>query len=443
MNDSAANPGSTVVRRRKHIRYVGRGAFAYAYFIFPLALFIYANAMVACLRESAGTGLCSLYTDTPWAIGYLVIAAYLYVLFLVHEIGYEQNRDRKRFGAGKTRRVALHYAQSGLASLPQDHHRHVRRAHRANSVFLSGIVAYLSFRFINPPTLVTLGLAGSAFFASEILNCWDKPRTAQAWHDLMYPGDAIDFFVRQTFPPFVPQAMEYSRDNARWLMELSRLVYRHDIEENVPAPQPTRSHFLKQAGFVQRNFFLSQETDTQAMLVESTDDQPYAVLVFRGTEQNPKDMNTDLETGVPSLDQDTAGVHEGFREALDSVWEQIAPELAALRCPVFFTGHSLGAALATLAAARHVPAAVYTFGSPRVGNRAFVDSLGELPVYRIVDDEDIITTVPPESLGYLHAGTLQQLAAPAGKSHFARLRNVCMPVKPLADHTPINYLDRI
>lgn len=265
------------------------------------------------------------------------------------------------------------------------------------------------------------------------------------WEDLLQPGKATDFFARKEFPPFDPEAKSvYSRVNALWLAELSRLVYRHDIEEEDLPPQPTRTRFLKNAGFQQRHFFGSQ--NTQAMLVESVTAPAFAVLVFRGTEQNVSNLITDLEFGILPLNQNAVGMHQGFRKALDSVWNSIERQLAALTCPVFYTGHSLGAALATLAALRHAPRAVYTFASPRVGNEAFAASFGSLPVFRIVDDEDVLTSLPPEILGFRHVGALQLLkgreTGPETVSALAWV-NFSTPPKPLADHAPVNYVDRI
>src|SRR5262249_34460233 len=65
--------------------------------------------------------------------------------------------------------------------------------------------------------------------------------------------------------------------------------------------------------------------------------------------------------------------HLGFTALLDEVWERVNAEARALLPgrQLYLTGHSLGGALATLAAYRFqkagVPVAgVFTFGSPRV-----------------------------------------------------------------------------
>ena len=137
------------------------------------------------------------------------------------------------------------------------------------------------------------------------------------------------------------------------------------------------------------------------------------------------------------------GVHQGFRKALDSVWNSIDKELATLTCPVFYTGHSLGAALATLAALRRAPRALYTFASPRVGNEVFVVSFGSLPIFRIVDDKDALTLLPPEALGFRHVGALQLLTDPTVDSCRDWPKHLSALPKPLADHAPINYVDRI
>jgi triacylglycerol lipase len=271
-------------------------------------------------------------------------------------------------------------------------------------------------------------------------------RNRTTWHDLLHPGDATDFFARRSMPPFDPATSAYNAGNAVWLAELSRLIYRHDKEEEAAPPQPARTRFLEQAGFTQRHFFLSRETNTQAMLVEFAATDPFAVLVFRGSEHHIRDIITDLNIGKHSFGKSTVDVHEGFMRALHSVWHEIVRELDALSCPVFFTGHSLGAALATLATALRPPKATYTFGSPCVGDAAFVASLSGIAhtIHRVVDDADAVPTLPPARFGFRHVGTLHQLAAPAsGEARPSTLGGLFGPPKLLADHAPVNYVDRI
>jgi len=74
--------------------------------------------------------------------------------------------------------------------------------------------------------------------------------------------------------------------------------------------------------------------------------------------------------------------------------------------PVWITGHSLGAALATLAAHRYGAAQVlYSFGSPLVGDAEFRNRF-RATHFRVVNNTDIVTRVPPEALGYRHVGDM-------------------------------------
>lgn len=264
----------------------------------------------------------------------------------------------------------------------------------------------------------------------------------QAWRDLLHPGDATDFFQRVPMPPFEPDAVGYSRANALWLAELSRLVYRHDVKEGAPTPQPSLDAILATANFNKRYFFFDKPTDTQAMLVEHTGTPSYAVLAFRGTEQVLKDLLTDLELGKFTVAGTQKNAHDGFEEALASVWGVIETELKKLpaNCPVFYTGHSLGAALATLAAAKYPPKILYTFGSPQVGNQAFVNSLPDIPIHRVVDDEDVVATLPSAFVNFQHAGLEHKLTAPENE---LSLHHLFDPPKRLDDHAPINYVERI
>jgi triacylglycerol lipase len=71
-------------------------------------------------------------------------------------------------------------------------------------------------------------------------------------------------------------------------------------------------------------------------------------------------------------------VHRGFKKALDAIRKDHYARLESIResgCSIWMAGHSLGAALATLAGDRYEKTrAVYTFGSPGMGNTVFSEN---------------------------------------------------------------------
>jgi triacylglycerol lipase len=264
------------------------------------------------------------------------------------------------------------------------------------------------------------------------------------WDDLRRPGAATDFFARHPMPVFDPTATGFHPGNALWLAEISRIVYRRDVQELNPPPQPARSRFLEDQGLQTLAFFASHEVGAQAMLIHSTGQSTFAVLAFRGTEQTVADYLTDADMGFQTLSRTQVGVHRGFKRAMDALWPEIDAQLAQLSCPVFYTGHSLGAALATLAAARRAPKATYTYGSPRVGNAAFARSVREVPIYRIVHGHDVVTSVPPELMCFQHVGELLHLPREGSEKDLPlseRWEQLTDPPGPMADHAPIHYVD--
>ncbi len=134
------------------------------------------------------------------------------------------------------------------------------------------------------------------------------------------------------------------------------------------------------------------------------------VVVCRGTEPNDwNDIRADLD--LAKVIAETAGrVHRGFKREVDELWPRLELALKNNQRPVWFTGHSLGGAMATISASRcklsHIesnPQALYTFGSPRVGNRRYVEYV-HYEAYRWVNNNDIVARVPPWWLGFRHKG---------------------------------------
>jgi hypothetical protein len=91
---------------------------------------------------------------------------------------------------------------------------------------------------------------------------------------------------------------------------------------------------------------------------------------------------------------DFGQAHGGIVEALERIWNNLKLWLAKdSGLPLAITGHSLGGALAVIAATRvhHLHPAVYTFGQPRVGNKAFsinASALFTKSYFRFVHERD-------------------------------------------------------
>ena len=223
--------------------------------------------------------------------------------------------------------------------------------------------------------------------------------------NLFPPYLNYDYFRNSKRYGFRYNATSFNLINAWWLAEASSLVYAND--------EFVRSRFRK-AGLPEVKLFKNQSTQC---FVANND--KFAIVAFRGTEiwhnkerYDRKNIIADLKTDVDILltNWPKGGkVHRGFKEALEEVWSNLFPYIRKLRdkgCKIWITGHSLGAALATLSADLYGSAqGVYTFGSPRVGNKAFKENF-KVKIYRIVNNHDIVARVPPPGK-YVHVGELK------------------------------------
>lgn len=177
-------------------------------------------------------------------------------------------------------------------------------------------------------------------------------------------------------------------------------------------------------------------------------ESPFAVVAFRGTERDYKDIFADITWLKRTIDYVRRyRVHGGFLSALNQVWghhwdpaglsegdetgrlrftavrqgpegvserlvrwiEEDREEGGDMR--VFLTGHSLGGAQAILAAyrlfneSRIAPTGVYTFGAPRAVGPALASAWpGELAVSRVENGMDAVPMVPLPFMGFRHVG---------------------------------------
>lgn len=154
------------------------------------------------------------------------------------------------------------------------------------------------------------------------------------------------------------------------------------------------------------------------------------IITFRGTDgsqirnwiENLKATQHQVRLDLDGLDLDEledCRVHNGFSRtwyipfrnrtltALDGLIKKYGEE-----GPLYIIGHSAGGATAQLAAMTiklklglediHL----YTFGAPRVGNKAFAKKITDLMMesWRFTHSRDIVPTLPWLSMGFWHSG---------------------------------------
>ncbi|MDD5321962.1 MAG: lipase family protein [Methylococcales bacterium] len=269
---------------------------------------------------------------------------------------------------------------------------------------------------------------------------------------LYHPGDADDFF--QHGPIQIDAAL---------CAEMSRLVYVKD--------KSLLKQYLDRAGF-QLDLAIGYGNGGTQVFIASKPVDNVTVVAFRGTEpDDPSDLFTDANfVFSPWADNSGASlgqVHEGFATALQNndILGKVITCLDSMVPSTRFllTGHSLGAALATLTASRMPSSHLYTFGSCRVGDASFAEAMRIINHIRFVDCCDLVTRVPPKEFGYVHVGSLryidrngQLLESPSEEEINADrlkatawylVRHALLPgtvfSRDLADHAPINYVSGV
>lgn len=282
---------------------------------------------------------------------------------------------------------------------------------------------------------------------------------------LYHPGNASDFFQ---LGPHADWGNE--GDDAALCAEMSRLAYVKDESLVV--------RYLARAGF-QEVLALGYGSGGTQLFIAKKQDANLFVVAFRGTEpDDPSDLFTDADFRQVSWafekNPPMGKVHKGFADALlygdngNNILNKVVGRLGTSMPEkrVLLTGHSLGAALATLAASWMPDASLYTFGSPRVGDNDFAEYMNRVKHARYVDCCDLVTRVPPDKfMGYKHTGALHYITQggevkllqndddpiiesdrdSAAKKYLVdyALFPGTVWVRELADHAPINYVSGV
>ncbi|HEX8240676.1 MAG TPA: lipase family protein [Allosphingosinicella sp.] len=251
--------------------------------------------------------------------------------------------------------------------------------------------------------------------------------------------------------PLFGQSLPWNKDSI--CAELSRLAYiRFEAGDRARLTEA-----LARGGFGEPVCFFHPGADAQGFAASRADGSAW--LAYRGTEP---DRLRSIVSDLRFLPEDWPGggrVHRGFAAAERSLAADVDAWVAGLgEAPLVVTGHSLGAAMATLTAARFAQAELVTFGSPRVGNAQFRRGFEGRQVRRYVDCRDIVEDLPPPGL-FVHLDGERYIdrlgnVRPTAPGTMARIADQlranwdyrrCIgpgnaPARELADHAPINYV---
>ncbi|MEA2894968.1 MAG: triacylglycerol lipase [Bradyrhizobium sp.] len=233
---------------------------------------------------------------------------------------------------------------------------------------------------------------------------------------------------------------KFSLDNARAMMWLSQLAY--ETSDKTKVDKVLSKWDLTLRGF-KTNDSVTGLPPHSACLV-AAGGREATIISLAGTDPlKIEDWITNF-TVAPS----PTGLHSGFASAVDKIWPDI--KAVILNRPtdeqaLFFTGHSLGGALAILAASRAMSelnvaaTAVYTFGSPRTGGTAFFNSYPPQladSTFRFVHGGDIVATVPPSlPVDFRHVGRAVQCPTDG-------LFDATTPIMPRQGNEP-NFLESV
>ena len=210
-----------------------------------------------------------------------------------------------------------------------------------------------------------------------------------------------------------PYKTRLDHGNAYWMARLSQVVY-EEKENNSPDESKILEVLKKEdPGFI--NIYPVSEGNAQAIFVEH---EQYFCMAFRGTDEFKDwgDNFTAIKFKVSNLD---AEFHKGFYQHFEKIWQRLEDIHKDRReenpLPLFFTGHSLGGALATIATAQWVLdgdrqfISTYTFGQPRAVTLKLAGTLAPMcgnRFFRFHNNNDIVTRVPPRVMGFSHMGQI-------------------------------------
>lgn len=244
-------------------------------------------------------------------------------------------------------------------------------------------------------------------------------------------------------------------------VEFCRLAYYRTVEK--PADLVRLTAALASVGYGEVQLFSDSQSGAFGFGATRASDKT-AVLAFRGMQPDDlSDFGTVLSVAPVSWDMGAGCIHSGFSNSYLKLHGEVSEWFAkhAATFQTTFCGHSLGGAIASVAAVVNRPTRLVTIGCPKVGDETFGIALSATPSVRVVNCCDIVPTLPPGNLfGYQHAIEATYIASNASitfpsdpnqieadqiqaRGHYF-LNESWKPgavlFRDLSDHSPANYV---
>jgi triacylglycerol lipase len=184
------------------------------------------------------------------------------------------------------------------------------------------------------------------------------------------------------------------------LAQLSNLSYDGD------------SAIMGEAMARQSKVFVATPGNTDVLyFIGFNDTKKIQAVVVRGTHN---DTNWELDRDTRGVTDPKTGImlHAGFNRAADAIYADLKPRLKP-GYATYLTGHSLGGAVAAILGAYMKAdgvnvARIVTFGQPKFTNAAGAAAFADLPLLRVINQNDIVPLLPDETAQgaslYVHIG---------------------------------------